>query len=69
MATKKKTNIDTFLEESRPREEAEPITTKSMSAQEFELIRDLVAVIRVNLSGRDFVVVQKAERYLKEHGQ
>ena len=53
------TKIDEFLEESRK----EP---KREITQELAIIRDLVAIIRANLPGREYTSLARAERYLKE---
>jgi hypothetical protein len=49
----------------------QPVEVKSEPAPKVEdksaqIIRDLVALVRVQLPGREFVVLSKAERYLKE---
>lgn len=61
MPAKKKTQIDQHLESVREK----PIGIINTEKQD-QLIRDLVAIIRANLPGREYVVLAQAERYLKE---
>ncbi len=53
------TKIDEFLAASRQEPKREIV-------RELEMIRDLTTIIRVNLPGREYAALQRAERYLKE---